>query len=89
MNGIRPTVGIEFDDKYTNAKNKLIELVKALDELTDTQRAQLAQEYITSYSMATSLEQFISYMKKTELTFPAVKSRKLQLRERSIRMRRL
>ena len=23
MNGIRPTVGIEFDDKYTNAKNKL------------------------------------------------------------------
>ena len=63
MNGIRPTVGIEFDDKYTNAKNKLIELVKELDDLTDTQRAQLAQEYITSYSMATSLEQFISYMK--------------------------
>ena len=23
MNGIRPTVGIEFDDKYTNAKSKL------------------------------------------------------------------
>ena len=63
MNGIRPTIGIEFDDKYTNAKNKLIELVKTLDELTDTQRAQLTQEYITSYSMATSLEQFISYMK--------------------------
>lgn len=63
MNGITPTIGIEFDDKYTNAKNKLIELVKALDELTDTQRAQLAQEYITSYSMATSLEQFLSYMK--------------------------
>ena len=63
MNGIRPAIGVEFDDKYKNAKNKLIELVKALDELTDTQRAQLAQEYITSYSMATSLEQFISYMK--------------------------
>ena len=63
MNGIRPTIGIEFDDKYTNAKNKLIELVKALDELTDTQRVQLAQEYITSYRMATSLEQFISYIK--------------------------
>ena len=63
MNGIRPAIGIEFDDKYTNAKNKLIELVKALDELTDTQRVQLAQEYITSYSMATSLEQFVSYMK--------------------------
>lgn len=63
MNRIRPTVGIEFDDKYTNAKNKLIELIKALDGLTDAQRAQLAQEYITSYSMATSLEQFVSYMK--------------------------
>ncbi len=63
MNGIRPTIGIEFDDKYENAKNKLIELIAALDELTDTQRAQLAQEYITSYSMATSFEQFVSYMK--------------------------
>ena len=66
MNGIRPTVGIEFDDKYTNAKNNLIELVKALDGLTDAQRAQLAQEYITSYSMATSLEQFVNYMKTEE-----------------------
>ena len=55
MNGFRPTVGIEFDDEYTNAKNKLIDFVKALDELTDPQRAQLAQEFITSYSMATSL----------------------------------
>ena len=63
MNGFRPTVGIEFDDKYTNAKNKLIDFVKALDELTDPQRAQLAQEFITSYSMATSLEQFVNYMK--------------------------
>ena len=63
MNGFRPTVGIEFDDEYTNAKNKLIDFVKALDELTDPQRAQLAQEFITSYSMATSLEQFVNYMK--------------------------
>ena len=30
MNGIRPTVGIEFDDKYTNAKNKLLDFIKAL-----------------------------------------------------------
>lgn len=63
MSGFRPTIGIEFEDKYIDAKNKLIELVKALDGLTDTQRAQLAQEYITSYSMATSLEQFVNYMK--------------------------
>lgn len=44
MNGIRPTVGIEFDDKYTNAKNKLLDFVKALDELNDIQRTKLAQE---------------------------------------------
>ena len=63
MNGIRPTVGIEFDDKYTNAKNKLLDFIKALDELDDIQKAKLAQEFITSYSMAISLEQFVSYMK--------------------------
>lgn len=70
MNGIRPTVGIEFDDKYTNAKNKLLDFIKALDELNDIQKAKLAQEFITSYSMAISFdsmaisfEQFVSYMK--------------------------
>ena len=63
MNGIRPTVGIEFDDKYTNAKNKLLDFIKALDELDDIQKAKLAQEFITSYSMAISFEQFVSYMK--------------------------
>ncbi len=62
MNGIRPTVGIEFDDKYNNAKNKLIELIKALDELTDAQKAELAREFFTSYGMAISFEQFVSYM---------------------------
>ncbi len=63
MNGIRPTVGIEFDDKYINAKNKLIDFVKALGELNDIQRVQLAQEVIASYSMEISFEQFVSYMK--------------------------
>ena len=62
MNGINPTVGIEFDDKYINAKSKLIEFVKSLNELTDMQSAQLAQEFIASYSIATSFEQFVSYM---------------------------
>ena len=52
MNGIRPTVGIEFDDKYTNAKNKLLDFIKALDELDDIQKAKLAQEFITSYSLS-------------------------------------
>ena len=62
MNGIRPTVDIEFDDKYINTKSKLIEFVKSLDELTDMQRAQLAQEFIASCSIATTFEQFVSYM---------------------------
>ena len=38
-------------------------LIKALDELDDIQKAKLAQEFITSYSMAISFEQFVSYMK--------------------------
>ena len=63
MNGMRPTVGIEFNDKYTNAKNKLIDFIKALDGLTDTQKAQLAREFIASYGLATSFEQFASYLK--------------------------
>lgn len=54
---------IEFDDKYTNAKNKLLDFIKTLDELDDIQKAKLAQEFITSYSMANSFEQFVSYMK--------------------------
>lgn len=28
MNGIRPTVGIEFDDKYTNAKINCLILLR-------------------------------------------------------------
>lgn len=63
MNGIRPGIGIEFDEKYTNAKYKLIDFVKSLDDLNDIQKAKLAQEFITSYSMAISFEQFVSYMK--------------------------
>jgi len=62
MNGFRPTIGIEFDDKYINAKNKLVEFVGALNDLTDAQRCQLAKEVMASVGMATSFEQFVSYM---------------------------
>lgn len=34
MNGFKPTIGIEFDDKYIDAKNKLLKLIEALDKLT-------------------------------------------------------
>lgn len=62
MNGLKPTIKIEFDDKYSDAKNKLIDLVKALDKLTSAQKEQLAKEFIASMGIATSLEQFIKYM---------------------------
>lgn len=62
MNGFRPTIGIEFDDKYIDAKTKLIDFVVALSKLTDPQRQQLANEFIASVGMAASFEQFVKYM---------------------------
>ncbi len=62
MNGFKTTVDVEFDDKYINAKNKLIEFIRSLDELTDMQSVHLAQEFITSYGLAASFEQFVNYM---------------------------
>ena len=34
MNGFRPVIGIEFGDKYINAKSKLIDFMKAWNDLT-------------------------------------------------------
>lgn len=62
MNEFKLTMGIEFDDNYIDAKNKLIDLVKALDKLTPEQNKNLAREFITSMGIATSLDQFIKYM---------------------------
>lgn len=45
-------------------KNKLIDLVKALDKLTSVQKEQLAKEFIASMGIAVSLKQFIKYMNK-------------------------
>lgn len=62
MNGFKPAIGIEFDDKYIDAKNKLINFAKALNDLTPTQREQLANEFMASIGMAVSFEQFMRYM---------------------------
>lgn len=62
MNEFRPAIGIEFDNKYIEAKAKLIDLIKALDALTPEQRKQLANEFLASMGMAASLEQFVRYM---------------------------
>ena len=55
-------MGIEFDDKYINAKSKLIDFMGALNDLTDAQRCQLANEFMASVGMAASFEQFVHYM---------------------------
>lgn len=62
MNSFRPTIGIEFDNKYLEAKNKLIDFFRALNDLTDEQRCQLARETMASMGMAASFEQFAHYM---------------------------
>lgn len=62
MNGIRPTLGIEFDDEYINAKNKLIEFAKAWDRLNPMQREHLILEVIASCEVASLFEQGASYM---------------------------
>ena len=62
MNRFKPSLGIEFDDKYIDAKNKLIDFISALNKLTEVQRQQLANEFITSVSISASFEQFAKYM---------------------------
>lgn len=62
MNGVRPALGIEYDDKYINAKNKILECKQAIDELTPTQRKQLFNEVVELAGMGTLLEQFMQYV---------------------------
>lgn len=62
MNGYRPTIGIEYDDKYKNAKSKLIDFLEAMNELTPAQRAQFARECAESIGKVASLGQFINHM---------------------------
>ncbi len=44
MNGFKPTIGIEFDDKYIDAKNKFIDFWKSLNQLSPQQRDCLGKE---------------------------------------------
>lgn len=62
MNDFRLSFGIEFENNYIDAKNKLTNFIAAFSKLTEMQKQQLANEFITSVSMAASLEQFINYM---------------------------
>ena len=62
MNNFKPSLGIEFDDKYIDAKNKLIGFISALSKLTEAQKKQLANEFLSSLGLAASFEQFLKYM---------------------------
>lgn len=62
MNGVHPTIGIEFDDKYIDAKNKFADFINALNKLTPLQREQLAKEYLEATGMTALFMQFANYM---------------------------
>lgn len=62
MDNFRPTLGIEFDDKYLNAKTKLIEFFKAINELAPVQRNTLANEVLTTMGIASSFDMLIALM---------------------------
>lgn len=62
MDNFRPTLGIEFDDKYLNAKTKLIEFLKAIKDLTPAQSNALANEFLTAMGIASSFDALIALM---------------------------
>ncbi len=62
MNEIRPVIGIEFDDKYIDAKKKFIECLDAFNKLNPVQQEQLVKEIAASVGMIALLEQFIRFM---------------------------
>lgn len=64
MNNFRPTVGIEFEDRYLEAKNKLIDFMKALHVLTPAQNEELSMELLTAMGIADSFETLISMLNK-------------------------
>lgn len=57
---IRPTV--EFDDKYLNARARIIECYDAIGKLTPQQQEQLFQEVLEMSGMRAFVEQIIRYM---------------------------
>lgn len=62
MNNFRPTVGVEFGDKYLEAKNKMIDFLKALSALTPVQSNELAKELLSAMGIADSFDTLISIL---------------------------
>ena len=62
MNGIRPSLEIEFDDNYIDAKNKLLDFAESYNKLTPAQKDKFAKEFISSIGISASLEQLMKNM---------------------------
>lgn len=62
MDNFKLTLGVEFDDKYLDAKNRLIEFLKALKELTPAQSNALGNEMLTAMGIASSFDALIALM---------------------------
>lgn len=63
MNDFKLTMGIEFEDKYKEAKRKMLDFKKAFDELTVTEQKRLVEEAVAVAGFAISAEQLINFMK--------------------------
>ncbi len=62
MNEIRPSFGIEFDDKYIEAKKELFKCYEAFIKLTDAQKQQLVIEFSEAVGMTAAYLQFATYI---------------------------
>lgn len=61
MNEFKPTLGVEFNDKYLEAKNKLYEFAKAFENLNPSQQECLAKEFAISYGQAAIFDQLLRF----------------------------
>lgn len=62
MDNFKLTLGVEFDDKYLDAKNRLVEFLKALKELTPAQSNALGNELLTALGISSSFDALIALM---------------------------
>lgn len=60
MSDIRPSLGIEYSDKYENSKNKWFEFLKSVRELTIEQQRALVFDVATIMGLQPYVNLFIS-----------------------------
>lgn len=62
MNEIKPTIGLKFEDRYIEAKNKLIDFSKTFDELTYDEKVRFVNEVAAAVGIVITAEQFAKLM---------------------------